>query len=176
METLAHAQVNTFNSDFILPVKSVKTIGSLDLKQTAAISQGVAGKGPESISNIRNTFNDNFFYRLQSKSASQLLQEYFDSRNETTQYNFQKYVQYGSPEDNTVEFTMIVKIPRSQDILYVPGAPQVLKFAWVQFFCAFLFWYFLLYKGLLNFLVTNRVFESVEVTDLNLKYLPKLQA
>lgn len=38
---------------------------------------------------------------------------------------------------------------------------------WVQFFYAFLFWYLVLYKGLLNYLVTERVFDCTEVTELN---------
>ena len=39
----------------------------------------------------------------------------------------------------------------------------------VQFFYAFLFWYILLNKGLLNYLVTERVFDCTEVTELNVK-------
>ena len=60
---------------------------------------------------------------------------------------------------------MIVRIPYTQDVVYVPALEYVLKMAWVQYFCAFIFWFLLLYKGLLNFIVTSRVFECEEVTD-----------
>jgi len=66
---------------------------------------------------------------------------------------------------------MIVKIPERQEVRYVPGALHVFKYAWVQYFFAFLFWYFLLYEGLLAFLVQTRVFEVKEVTDLNVRNL-----
>ena len=64
---------------------------------------------------------------------------------------------------------MIIKIPKTQDVVYVPQLAQNLKIGWMQYFYAFVFWYVLLYRGLLCFLVTNRVFESVEIHDLNVK-------
>ena len=51
----------------------------------------------------------------------------------------------------------------------------MLKFAWLQYFYAFLFWYFLLYKGLLAYLVQSGVFECDEVTDLNTANLREKQ-
>ena len=38
---------------------------------------------------------------------------------------------------------------------------------WVQYFYAFLFWYLVLIKGVLNYLVTMRVFDCTEVNELN---------
>ena len=38
---------------------------------------------------------------------------------------------------------------------------------WVQYFYALLFWYIVLEKGLLNYLVTMRVFDCTETTELN---------
>lgn len=51
------------------------------------------------------------------------------------------------------------------------GFWQVLKFAWVQYLLVFLFWYFALYHGFFGFLVTKKVFECVEVIDINTKNL-----
>ena len=52
-------------------------------------------------------------------------------------------------------------------MLYVPQAPYVYKMGWVQYFYAFLFWFIVLEKGLLNYLVTMRVFDCTEVNELN---------
>ena len=68
---------------------------------------------------------------------------------------------------NSIEIEMIVAIPKTQNVIYVPQAPYVLKMGWVQYFYAFLFWYIVLYLGLLNYLVTMRVFDCSEVTELN---------
>ena len=79
-------------------------------------------------------------------------------------------MQYGANNDrltNYIEFDMVVRIPLTQDVVYVPALEYVLKVAWVQYFCAFIFWFLVLYKGLLNYIVTSRVFECEEVTDLN---------
>jgi len=38
---------------------------------------------------------------------------------------------------------------------------------WVQFFYVALFWYLILDKGLLSYLVTMRVFDCTEVNELN---------
>jgi len=43
----------------------------------------------------------------------------------------------------------------------------VLKQGFTIYFYAFVFWYILLYKGLLMYLATSHVFETVEVTNLN---------
>ena len=101
------------------------------------------------------------------------------SRNETTVYDFSHQLSYGAsnlaagsellPESNLITIEMIIKVPKDQQVLYVPGLMMVLKLAWVQYFCAFVFWYYLLYKGFFNFLVQRRVFEVVEQTDLNMK-------
>ena len=38
---------------------------------------------------------------------------------------------------------------------------------WVQYFYVFLIWYLILVKGLLNYLVTSRVFDCSEMNELN---------
>lgn len=137
----------------------VTTSGTLRLKQTSALPGG-----------IRNIYNDDIFDQLEYQSADALLKEYVTSRNETTKYDYTRWVQYAAADDrlaNYIEFDMIVRIPYTQDVVYVPALEYVLKFAWIQYFCAFVFWFILLYKGLLNYIVTSRVFECNEVTDLN---------
>lgn len=41
----------------------------------------------------------------------------------------------------------------------------------MQYFYAYLFWFYVLYRGLLQFLATNEVFPTVDVNDLNVKSL-----
>lgn len=99
-----------------------------------------------------------------------MLNEYVTSRNESTRFDFTKTAQYSATTDplaNFIEIEVIVMIPKTQNVIYVPQAPYVLKMGWVQFFYAFLFWYLVLNKGLLNYLVTERVFDCTEVTELN---------
>ena len=53
-------------------------------------------------------------------------------------------MQYAANDDamtNTIEIELIIAIPKTQNVIYVPQAPYVLKMAWVQYFYAFLFWY-----------------------------------
>lgn len=69
---------------------------------------------------------------------------------------------------------MVVRIPNVQEVVYTPGLAYVLKFAWIQYFCAFIFWWVLLYKGFLNYTVICRVFECTEVMDLNTDNIKKL--
>ena len=78
-------------------------------------------------------------------------------------------ISYSNAGDNpsNIEIEMIVKVPKMQNITYVPGLFHVLKLAWCQYFCMLIFWYFFLYRGFLAFLVQTQVFECNEVTDLN---------
>ena len=52
---------------------------------------------------------------------------------------------------------------------YVPQAAYVFKMGWVQYFYVFLLWYLVLNKGLLNYLVTERVFDATEMNELNVR-------
>lgn len=49
-----------------------------------------------------------------------------------------------------------------------------MKMAWVQWFLTAIFWYILLYRGFFGYLVKKRVFESIEVCDINMRNLPVL--
>ena len=99
-----------------------------------------------------------------------MLNEYFHQP-QVAEYDFQRQIEYGNVGDAStpsyLEFEMIVKVPKMQEFTYVPGLFQVLKLAWCQYFCSLIFWYFFLYKGFLAFLVQTQVFESTEVTELN---------
>lgn len=78
MESLAHLQFQTYSS---VPIRSVKTIGSLDFVQTSALAEGMSSQS------VRSVYDDNFFNKLATLSGSQLMAEYF-RRNETTKYNY----------------------------------------------------------------------------------------
>ena len=88
-------------------------------------------------------------------------------RNVTTKYtlNGPAIVQYGQSDTLLVE--MIVKVPQKQEIKYVAGFWQVIKFAWIQYVLVFLFWYCALYRVLLGYLVQIKFFDCVEVTNIN---------
>lgn len=74
---------------------------------------------------------------------------------------------------NYIEIELLVAVPKTQNVIYVPQAPYVFKMGWVQFFYIALFWYLILYKGLLNYLVIMRVFDCTEVTELNVNNISK---
>ena len=50
-----------------------------------------------------------------------------------------------------------------------------MKFAWAQYLLVFIFWYGLLYKGFFGFLIQNKVFQCVEVMDINTKNLESVE-
>lgn len=62
---------------------------------------------------------------------------------------------------------MVVNVPSHQDVLYIPGVFEVLKFAWIQYFSFLLIFYVLLYKSFLGFVVKSKVFDSVELSSIN---------
>ena len=78
-----------------------------------------------------------------------------------------QYAAKTDPLANYLEIEMFIAIPKSQNVLYVPQAAYVYKMGWVQYFYVFLFWFLVLNAGLLNYLVTMRVFDCTEVNELN---------
>lgn len=50
-------------------------------------------------------------------------------------------------------------------MIYTPPFWTVLKFAWVQYFCALVFWYYLLYEAFFGSIVKARVFPVTVVSD-----------
>ena len=125
---------------------------------------------------MRTTYNKDFFDQLEYLGADSLIQEYVSTRNETTHFDFTKNVQYAATSDplsNFIEINIIIAIPKTQNVTYVPQASYVFKMGWVQYFYVFVFWYVILYKGLLNYLVTMRVFDCTEVTELNVNNISR---
>ena len=145
-----------------LPVRKIKTIGKLELSQTAALQ-------PAGVS-IFTLYNDNYFNRLESVSSRTLMIDYA-KRNVTTSYslNGPAIVQYG--QSDTLQIEMIVKVPQKQEIKYLTGFWEVIKFAWIQYLLVLVFWYYVLYRGILGYLAQNKVFDSIEVTNINSKSL-----
>lgn len=56
-----------------------------------------------------------------------------------------------------------------QEVSYVPKFWQVLKFAWVQYFAGFIFFYVLLHRFFLNYIITGGVFETVTVSEFDMQ-------
>jgi hypothetical protein len=102
MEALAHLQINQYQS---IPVRSIKTIGTLELSQLSALVEGVAADSK------RDEYNVEFFDNLAYSSASELLAEY-GTHNETTIYKLigRPIQLYG--QTDTVSIDMILKIPK----------------------------------------------------------------
>ena len=60
---------------------------------------------------------------LEFMSADTLLDEYVSTRNETPKFDFTKNVQYAAATDplaNFIEVEVIVAIPKTQNVTYVP--------------------------------------------------------
>ena len=109
MESLAVAQIRIPSGSDKICASKVTTSGTLKLKQTSALVDGVQG-------GIRQLYNDNIFDQLEYQSTDNLLREYFTTRNETTKYDYTKWVQYSANKDSLshfVDFEMVVRIPFS---------------------------------------------------------------
>jgi hypothetical protein len=163
MEGLVIAQVTVPSPNSVkVPVKSIKTQGNLNLVQKNAISSGL-GIGANVIKRLE--YNDNFISQLESVTIDELILDY-NRRTETTRYDFKKSVQYGAqpdasqPTSNFVTIEMVVRVPQTQEVIYVPPFWSVLKFAWIQYFCALVFWYYLLYEWFFGSLIKAHVFET----------------
>ena len=87
-------------------------------------------------------------------------------------YNYETFVQRGvSSQSDFIDILVIVNIPSNQAILYAPGVWQVLKFAWIQYYSFLILVYFLLYHLFYAFVVKNKVFDSIELSQINLRAL-----
>jgi hypothetical protein len=97
-----------------------------------------------------------------------LLEEYTTQRNETTIYNYETYLQYGDTITETyIDIEIFIKVPTYQNIIYLLDTWEVLKFAWIQYFALFFLVYIFLYQMLLGFVIKQKVFESVEISSIN---------
>eukprot|EP00347_Sterkiella_histriomuscorum_P023807 403333320 len=163
MESLAIMQQNipTYNSN---PVTSLKAVGSLDFKQLYPLRR---------TRGVRSLYNDNLFSYLEYESLHTFLNRYTIGRNETTVYKHQVFTQRGLSSQNFIDINMVVNIPTYQDILYIPDVWEVLKFAWIQYYSFLLLIYVFLYHFFYGFIIKNKVYESIEITSINLKNLSK---
>jgi hypothetical protein len=98
---------------------------------------------------------------------------YNGQRNETTHYNSKPIsITRGIPSDDTyVDIEMVIDIPREQRITYAPGVWEVLKFAWIQYYSFFALLYVFLYHFFYGFVIKNKVFYSMEISEVNVNSL-----
>lgn len=124
---------------------------------------------------IRTIYNDDLFSYLEYEGLTQFLTHryYNGQRNETTHYNAKPLtITRGIPsEDNYVDIEMIIDIPREQRITYAPGVWEVLKFAWIQYYSFFALLYVFLYHFFYGFIIKNKVFDSMEISEVNVNSL-----
>jgi hypothetical protein len=164
MESLAVINVHDYTGGSKLSASSIKTVGTLELKQDAP-SKMTRG--------MNRRYNDDIFLNLEYESLNTLLTEryYSGERNDTTVYNYESFVQLGSSSLSYIDFSFIINIPRDQTLVYAPGMLQILKFAWIQYYSFLILIYFFLYFSFYGFIVKNKVFDSVEITSINLHAL-----
>ena len=114
-------------------------------------------------------YDDNYFDKLENINIKDFLLHYKTNRNETTFYDYHKNVHYVTEaSQDYIDIEMIVTAP-DQEVLYIPKFWQVLKFAWVRYFAWFILFYYALHEFFLNYVVTGGVFDTVEVSELDLK-------
>jgi len=61
---------------------------------------------------------------------------------------------------------MLFKVPKLQEILYIPSVLEVLKQAWVQYIYVLIPVYLLLYVTLFGYVIENKVLTTVERSEL----------
>lgn len=112
-------------------------------------------------------YKDGIFQYLSQEGFDTFLRRYTIGRNESTDYKYQTYIQRGTLDQNYIDFDIIVNIPTHQDILYIPGVWEVLKFAWIQYYSFLILIYVFLYQFFYAFVIRNKVFDSIEVSSIN---------
>jgi hypothetical protein len=107
--------------------------------------------------------------------SSFLVDRYYGGRrNETTDFNYELYLERGvggTTDTEYIDIELVINVPPEQDIIYAPEVFEVLKFAWIKYYSFLLLTYMLLYRGLYAFVIKNKVFDSVELTQLNMRAL-----
>ena len=66
---------------------------------------------------------------------------------------------------------MIVNVPKPQEVVYSPDVWEVLKFAWIQYYSFLILVYVFLYHIFYGFVIKNKVFDSIEISEINLRAL-----
>ena len=83
MQTFAIVQIATSTSESN-PIRLIKTIGTLDLKQLSPIKV---------IRKVQRTlYKDDLFAQLEYQPLDKVLRNYTSNRNETTVYNYDYYI------------------------------------------------------------------------------------
>ncbi|CDW84907.1 transmembrane protein 231 [Stylonychia lemnae] len=86
---------------------------------------------------------------------------------ERTVYNYNYIVQpYGQMFKTTLDVT--IKIPFSQEVIYIPGILETLKYAWIQYLSFFLP-ALLVYFQFVKFMFKYKIVETTIVSDLHKK-------
>jgi hypothetical protein len=71
------------------------------------------------------------FSNLEFENTDDFLKRYTVTRNESTEYRYEMFMKKGTSEKSYIDIQMVINIPKFQDILYIPGVFEVLKFAWI---------------------------------------------
>jgi len=89
------------------------------------------------------------------------------SKNETLFCDCQNVVIPGGL-NNYTEINVMLTIPSSQEIAYIPSILENLKFAWIQYMALFIPIFYIVDK-IMKFIYKNRVFPTQELNDLPIK-------
>lgn len=159
MEGLAFINVNPLATSK-LSASKITTQGTLDLHQPTAIPRS---------RQTRRVYDDNFFDTIQTQSIESFLKTYHQTRNETLVYDYISQVEYGPVSQTFIDVEMTFDIP-NQEVIYIPEFWHLLKHCWVRYISSFIFFYLLMHRLFLNFVITRGAFETVSVSELKLDH------
>ena len=144
--------------DIDTPNGAAKVIvdGDLVLKQTGPIVFD---------SNKRTIYKENpFSVSLISKHSMTELLELYHERTEKIEYKYEYLIQpIGNPYKTVIQ--IYAHVPVQQEVKYVPGILETLKFAWVQFL-ALLVPSLLIFRWISGFLFRYEIIETNITSDL----------
>ena len=112
-------------------------------------------------------YNEQNPFEIKYKDASyfDLLYHYnkYKSNNYTVKYNYEKIEK--KVNDGKIKVTIVMNIPKMQQVFYVDSVFEALKYAWMQYFYIFLPIYIILYM-IFKFIIKNNIFYSDSKSDL----------
>ncbi len=112
-------------------------------------------------------YNEQNPFEIKYKDASyfDLLYYYhkYKSNNYTVKYNYEKIEK--KVNDGKIKVTIVMNIPKMQQVFYVDSVFEALKYAWMQYFYIFLPIYIILYM-IFKFIIKNNIFYSDSKSDL----------
>lgn len=90
--------------------------------------------------------------------------EGYQWRKERLGYDYSALVQpYASPYKTSLDFT--INVPKSQQVAYIPGILQTLKFAWLQY-VSLLIPSLLIFFWVVGFLLRHQIVATSVTSDL----------